>query len=333
MPFIARWTGTIPAGIEDASSVMSAIDLSPTICQFAGVPVEDDLDGLDRGDVVLGKASIRSKPVFWQYGHPHAILKGGKPEHQSPTFAMRDGRWKFLVNPDGSEAQLYDLEADKGETANLLSKQPKRAAAMAGQISAWANDVGFAFDSEAPLTAPVPTIAILASNQLLRFVNHGVMGDTGTLQLDGKSWLDLPAFRAPKVAGGRSLQIKGIIRSDSPSGVILAHGGNRAGYSVYLDKGHLCFAACVNKKRTVVRSPDAITGSASFEAKWNANGEVYLKVNGKLVDKANAGIIQKEPGDSIQIGADRNQPVGDYKTPNQFSGAIENLTFKYPNGK
>ena len=26
--------------------------------------------------------------------------------------------------------------------------------------------------------------------------------------MDGKSWLDLPAFRAPKVAGGRSLQIK-----------------------------------------------------------------------------------------------------------------------------
>jgi arylsulfatase A-like enzyme len=332
MPFIARWTGTIPAGIEDTSSVMSAIDVSPTICRFAGVAVENSLDGVDRNDVLLGKASRRSKRVFWQYGHPHAILKGGKPEHQSPTFAMRDGRWKFLVNPDGSEALLYDLEADEGETTNLLSKQPKRAAAMAGQISAWADDLGFAFDSEAPLTAPVPTIAVLASNQLLRFVNHGVKGDSGSLQLDGKSWLDLPAFRAPKVAGGRSLQIKGTIRSDSPSGVIFAHGGNRAGYSVYLDKGHLCFAMCVNKKRTVVRSPDAITGSASFEAKWNANGEVYLKVNGKLVDKANAGIIQNEPGDSIQIGADMVQPVGDYKTPNHFSGSIENLTFKYPNG-
>lgn len=332
MPFIARWTGTIPAGIEDTSSVMTAIDVSPTICRLAGVSVENNLDGVDRGDVVLGKASRRSKPVFWQYGHPHAILKGGKPEHQSPTFAMRDGRWKFLVNPDGSEAQLYDLEADEGETTNLLSNQTERAAAMTGQISAWAEDLGFAFESEAPLTAPVPTIAVLASNQLLRFVNHGVKGDTGSLQLDGKSWLDLPAFRAPKVAGGRSLQIKGTIRSDLPSGVILAHGGDRAGYSVYLDKGKLCFVMCVNEKRTLVRSPDAITGSANFEAKWNANGEAYLKVNGKLVDKADAGIIPKEPGDSIQIGADLNRPVGNYNTPNHFTGSIENLTFKYPNG-
>jgi len=32
---------------------------------------------------------------------------------------------------------------------------------------------------------------------------------------------------------------------------------------------------------------------------------------------------------SIQIGADLYQCVGDYKTPNHFSGIIENLTFKY----
>lgn len=332
MPFIARWTGTIPAGIEDTTSVMSAIDVSPTICRFAGVPVEEELDGRDRGDVLLGHPSPRAKPVFWQYGHPHAILKGGKPEHQSPTFAMRDGRWKLLLNPDGSEAQLFDLEADEGETTNLLSEQSERATAMAARISAWADDVEFAFDSEAPLAAPVPTIAILASNQLLRFVNHGVVGDTASLQLDGSSWLDLPAFRAPKIAEGRSLQIKGTIRSNSPSGVVFAHGGNQAGYSVYLDEGHLCFAACVNKKRTVVRSSDAITGSSSFEANWNSKGAMFLKVNGKLAGKEEAGIIPHEPGDSIQIGADLNQPVGKYGTPNHFSGIIENLTFKYPNG-
>lgn len=331
MPFIARWTGTIPAGSEDTTSVMSAIDVSPTICRFAGIPVEDELDGLDRSDVLVGKGSRRAKPVFWQYGDPHAILKGGKPEHQSPTFAMRDGRWKVLINPDGSEAQLFDLNADEGETTNLLSKQPERAAVMASQISAWADDIGFAFDREVPLTAPVPTIAVLASNQLLRFENHGVTGDTGSLQLDGNSWLDLPAFRAPKVAGGRSLQIKGTVRPDSPSGVIFAHGGNRDGYSVYLDEGHLCFATCTGKKRTVVRS-SVLTGPTQFEANWNPNGDMFLKVNGKLIGKKQAGNMRREPGDSIQIGADLFQPVGEYNTPNRFSGIIENLTFKYPNG-
>ena len=332
MPFIARWTGTIPAGIEDTTSVVSAIDLSPTICRFAGVSVESEVDGLDRGDVLLGNASRRDKPVFWQYGHPHAILKGGKPEHQSPTFALRDGRWKFMINPDGSEAQLFDLDADEGESTNLVSRHPERAAVMAGQISAWTDEIGFSFDNKAERTVPAPTIAILAGNQLLRFVNHGVKGDTNSLDLDGESWLELPAFRAPQVAGGRSLQIKGTIRPASPAGVIFAHGGNRTGYSVYLDEYHLCFAACVNNKRTVVRSTAVITGSTTFEANWNSKGELFLKMNGKLVGKSVAGIIRREPGDSIQIGADMIQPVGNYETPNYFSGTIENLTFKYPNG-
>ncbi len=332
MPFIARWTGKIPVGVEDKTSIMSAIDISPTICEFAGIPFEDDLDGLDRGDVLLGKPSPRSKPVFWQYGHPHAILKGGKPDHQSPTFAMRDGVWKFLVNPDGSEAQLYNLDTDEGERTNLLVTEPERASAMSAQISAWAEDVGFDYDQEASLIEPKPTIAILAGNQLLRFVNHGVEGGTASLQLNGKSWLDLPAFRAPKVAGGRSLQIKGTIQAQEPKGVIFAHGGGDDGYSVYLEQGHLCFAASAGKKLTVVRSPEVITGAADFEANWNPAGEMFLKVNGKLVGKENAGIIQNEPDDSIQIGADLADPVGKYETPNPFTGTIKNLTFKYPNG-
>ena len=121
-------------------------------------------------------------------------------------------------------------------------------------------------------------------------------------------------------------------RSSSPTGVILAHGGNRDGYSVYLDEGHLCFATCANKKRTVVRSAAAISGPTHFEANWNPNGEMFLKVNNKLVGKDQSGIFQHEPGDSIQIGADLVQPVGNYETPNHFSRCIENLTFKYPNG-
>ncbi|MCP4945157.1 MAG: hypothetical protein GY924_24670 [Planctomycetaceae bacterium] len=49
----------------------------------------------------------------------------------------------------------------------------------------------------------------------------------------------------------------------------------------------------------MIRSDVILEGHASFEAKWNPNGEMYLKVNGKLVGKAEAGIMQQEPDDSI----------------------------------
>lgn len=88
----------------------------------------------------------------------------------------------------------------------------------------------------------------------------------------------------------------------------------------------------MEEKRTVVRSAAAIAGSADFEPNWTPNGEMFLKVNGKLIREAEAGIIQHEPGDSIQIGAELIERVGDYITPNHFSRIIERLSSKYPNG-
>lgn len=332
MPFIARWKGTIPAGVVDNESVVSAIDMSPTLCKFAGVEVEDNLDSLDRSGVLLGKPSARAEPVFWQYGHPHAILKGGLSFHQSPTFSMRDGRWKFLVNPDGTEAQLYDIVADESETNNLLKKEPQLAAAMAAKIAEWAGDVGFEYDRKAPLLEPGPTMPVMAGNQLLRFENHGVGGDKNTLKFDGKSWLDLPAFRAPKIAHGRNLQVNGTIDAKSDNGVIFAHGDHDNGYSLYLKERKLVFAATVSGKRSIIESKEPVTGPAVVEAKWNANGEVFFKVNNHLVGRATTAIIGQEPSDTIQVGADTGKAIGDYSVPNHFKGEILKLEFKYPNG-
>ena len=36
-------------------------------------------------------------------------------------MAVRDGQWKYLVNYDGSDPQLYDLDADPSESVNLAS--------------------------------------------------------------------------------------------------------------------------------------------------------------------------------------------------------------------
>ncbi len=332
MPFIARWKGTIPEGAEDNESIVSAIDMSPTLCHFAGVPTEQNLDGLDRSDVLLGKPSARTKPVFWQYGHPHAILKGGKPDFQSPTFSMREGRWKFLVNPDGSEAQLYDLETDEGETNNLLANEPERAAAMAEELAQWTDDVGFDYNANAPLAEPGPTMAVWATNQLLRFDNHGVKGDKDALQFNGKSWLDLPAYRAPNIAHGRTLQFTGAIDAKSDNGVIFAHGDRNNGYSIYLKNGRLALATCVKGQRNIIEADEALSGPVAVEMKWNASGDLLFKINKKLVGKTKTEIIPIEPSDTIQIGADTGNAIGEYTAPNRFKGSISSLNFRYPTG-
>lgn len=144
MPFIARWPGTIPSGRACEGTVMAGIDLPPTLCALAGVKVPSRVhfDGEDLSSALLGGCPSRSKPVFWQYGPPHATLKPGKEEYISPSLAVRDGRWKLLVEPGGSGAELYDLQTDIGEARNLVEEENTRASVLWKRLRRWTDDVG-----------------------------------------------------------------------------------------------------------------------------------------------------------------------------------------------
>ena len=334
MPFIARWSGKIPSGVTDDISVMSGVDLSPTFCNLAGVtvPAEEDLDGLDRSSVLLGKPSPRGEPLFWQYGAPHAVLKAGKAEFQSPSFAIRDGDWKLLINPDGSEARLFQIVQDPGETTNLLSRYPEKTLALLGQVQRWAKTRGLDFNEAAKPIPPRPTVAALVNHQLLRFQNQGVeVGDEGRWEFDGQAWLALPAYRAPRVSGGKWIRVQATIEPSGPDGVIVAQGGDKSGYSLYLKEGKLVFATCVNWKRTVITSQAVVKpGRLVVEAFWSAKGEMHLKSGQQVVARGKSpGVLRSQPGDSVQIGADLVKPVGDYTSPFPFQGVIDEFSLNH----
>jgi len=152
MPFIARWKGTIPAGQVNETSVMCGIDLSPTFCSLAGVRPDASIehDGENMHSALLGRPVQRSTPVFWQYGKPYTNLMPGNPDFISPSLAVRDGDWKLLIDPDGSNAQLYNLADDPGEKKNLLGDHPEKAKALWRRIRRWARSVGFETEATQP---------------------------------------------------------------------------------------------------------------------------------------------------------------------------------------
>ena len=55
--------------------------------------------------------------------------------------AVRAGKWK-LVALKGKPWELYDLEADRTETANLIAQHPEKAKELAALWRAWATHVG-----------------------------------------------------------------------------------------------------------------------------------------------------------------------------------------------
>jgi arylsulfatase A-like enzyme len=142
----------IPAGAVDNQTVMCGIDLAPTFCRFAGVDVFESVhhDGEDMARVLLGNPRQRKKPIFWQYGDPYARLRPGNPDFVSPSLAVRDGDFKLLINPDGTEARLFNLAKDPGEKNNLLDKYPKIAADLWKKIRAWTGTYGLVTEDVKP---------------------------------------------------------------------------------------------------------------------------------------------------------------------------------------
>lgn len=115
--FIIRWPGTVPGGVVNSNTVVSTLDLLPTYCALAGIPLPNaPFAGEDMSDVFRGSQRPRSRPLFWEYG----AASGLSPA--SPKLAIRDGPYKFMRDPDGSKRELYLLPHDHAEATNLVSK-------------------------------------------------------------------------------------------------------------------------------------------------------------------------------------------------------------------
>jgi N-acetylgalactosamine-6-sulfatase len=52
-------------------------------------------------------------------------------------LAIRDGKWKLLMNPDRSRLELYDIPNDPSEMTNLSEKHPDVVERLAGPLLAW----------------------------------------------------------------------------------------------------------------------------------------------------------------------------------------------------
>ncbi len=139
VPFIARWPGRVPAGRVDEQTVVAAVDVFPSLCALAGVklPTGREFDGEDLSSALLGRTASRTKPLFWEYGRNNTSFAYPKGRDRSPNVAMREGKWKLLINADGSGAELYDVVNDAGESQNLAAEQEHIVKRLADAALAW----------------------------------------------------------------------------------------------------------------------------------------------------------------------------------------------------
>jgi hypothetical protein len=106
----------VPAGVVNSNTAIATVDLLPTYCSLAGIPLPNaPFAGEDMSDVLQGSQRQRTKPLFWEYG----TVSGLAPA--SPRLAIRSGNYKFMRNPDGTQRKLFLIPQDNSESTNVVS--------------------------------------------------------------------------------------------------------------------------------------------------------------------------------------------------------------------
>jgi uncharacterized sulfatase len=147
-PIILRWPGVIEPARFD--TVVSSIDLAPTILAAAGLDPHPTMPGVNLLDVVRGVPVDRE--VIFGEGFAHDIADVDAPRRSLLYRWCIEGPLKLLLTSDGQvgrydvvhpqtrqRIELYDLEADPFENRNLADDRAEDVARLSRRIAEWWN--------------------------------------------------------------------------------------------------------------------------------------------------------------------------------------------------
>ena len=172
VPFFIRYPGVTPKGGR-SDTLSAAIDIYPTLCALAGLPVPRHCAGRDMSAVIRGGSVEASPAVFLMNQLPHAAdgteangedgdagetasdsavrqereTRPGRQFINQPTYrGLRTDTHTYAVAESGRWC-LYDNVADPFQMKNLV-RDPAHQAMMTGfdqQIGAWLISAGDPF--------------------------------------------------------------------------------------------------------------------------------------------------------------------------------------------
>lgn len=124
-----RFPARITPGTR-VGDVAGAIDLLPTICGLAGVPIPagKPLDGIDLSPLLTDAPQASALAA--------AIATRGIVAAWAGKVSVRTRRHRL-----DAQGRLYDMEADPGQTHDIAATEPAEAVRLRGIAAAWRRDV------------------------------------------------------------------------------------------------------------------------------------------------------------------------------------------------
>ncbi len=151
-PILLRWPGKIRPR-RDTETLVSSIDLAPTILAACGLPPSPRMTGINLLPVCAGENPSRTA-IFGEL-FAHDI-----PDIEDPSRSLRyrwvvEDRWKLIINEDGElnryrvtlqpvakSPQLYDLARDPFEETNVADDNAEVVKRLKKQLDGWWNPRG-----------------------------------------------------------------------------------------------------------------------------------------------------------------------------------------------
>ncbi len=145
-PIIFYWRGQITA-LRDTQTLASAVDVMPTILDYAGAAQPDDLPGQSLRPSIEGDAQAQTRPYFVGRMTQHRAGTNFRGEPDSFTddhmgaprqgYYRRDLRWHFVWMRDTDDVALYDLRNDPGQLHDVAADHPQTVRGFKTDIETW----------------------------------------------------------------------------------------------------------------------------------------------------------------------------------------------------
>lgn len=334
VPTLAWWPGFVPAG-STSDAVGANFDLLPTFVKLAGgtLPASHKIDGRDISPLLLGQTRASPHPAFFYFAGQ--MLQ-----------AVRSGPWKLAIVPqyegvgahdneapdlNNPQSRLYNLDEDIGERRDVAADHPDIVQRLLSYMREMDQDLGAdkangpGVREPAHLAKPVglwlpgqepPALSPYQAGDLLH------IGDS------------LDPEEAPQIAQ-KTLRITCKVKPKSRNAVIVAQGGRRDGYSLYLTEGKPAFAVREDSRLFTIEATNVPGQSYALEARLGPGGKMTLAIDHQSASEGQAaGLIQRQPQESMDVGYDSGAPVAKYKgkAASPYQGALSDLKVETGNG-
>ncbi|QDT68763.1 Arylsulfatase [Planctomycetes bacterium MalM25] len=132
-PIMVRQPDAISSRI-DQETLVSAIDIAPTLLMMAGQTPPPTMSGIDLRD----QAALKARDAVYGAAFPHDIIDVHSPAKGVKSRYVISGQWKLIAYGDpAARRELYDLASDPHEERDLAREKTEIVARLTDQLESW----------------------------------------------------------------------------------------------------------------------------------------------------------------------------------------------------